>query len=111
MKNKQNIKSFFVHVLFATICFNLNVVQAQVHNGAELYIDNSILHIDSGSFNFGSGTITTRDYIKLRSIIYGDGASWIGASTKRFVDGYVQTRSTTAFVLPVGHSGFMRQFK
>jgi hypothetical protein len=57
MKNKQNIKSFFVHVLFATICFNLNVVQAQVHNGAELYIgDNSILHIDSGSFNFGSGT-------------------------------------------------------
>jgi hypothetical protein len=53
MKNKQNIKSFFVHVLFATICFNLNVVQAQVHN-AELYIgDNSILHIDSGSFNFG----------------------------------------------------------
>jgi hypothetical protein len=38
MKNKQNIKSFFVHVLFATICFNLNVVQAQVHNGAELYI-------------------------------------------------------------------------
>jgi uncharacterized Tic20 family protein len=32
MKNKQNIKSFFVHVLFATICFNLNVVQAQVHN-------------------------------------------------------------------------------
>jgi hypothetical protein len=65
MKNKQNIKSFFVHVLFATICFNLNVVQAQVHNGAELYIgDNSILHIDSGSFNFGSGTTsrTTSNY-------------------------------------------------
>jgi hypothetical protein len=66
-------------------------------------------HIDSGSFNFGSGTNNQQDYIKLRSIIYGDGASWIGASTKRFVDGYVQTRSTTAFVLPVGHSGFMRQ--
>jgi hypothetical protein len=80
------------------------VVQAQVHNG-ELYIgDNSILHIDSGSFNFGSHNNNQQDYIKLRSIIYGDGASWIGASTD--VDGYVQTRSTTAFVLPVGHSGF-----
>jgi hypothetical protein len=45
-------------MFYTTICFNLNVVQAQVHNGAELYIgDNSILH-DSGSFNFGSGTIT-----------------------------------------------------
>jgi hypothetical protein len=76
----------------------------------ELYIgDNSILHIDSGSFNFGSHNNNQQDYIKLRSIIYGDGASWIGASTKRFVDGYVQTRSTTAFVLPVGHSVFMRQ--
>jgi hypothetical protein len=49
-----------------------------------------------------------QDYIKLRSIIYGDGASWIGASTKRFVDGYVQTRSTTAFVLPVDILVFMR---
>jgi hypothetical protein len=47
-------------MFYLQICFNLNVVQAQVHNGAELYIgDNSILHIDSGSFNFGSGTITT----------------------------------------------------
>jgi hypothetical protein len=43
MKNKQNIKSFFVHVLFATICFNLNVVQAQVHNGAELYIGDNMI--------------------------------------------------------------------
>jgi hypothetical protein len=86
------------------------MVQAQVHNGAELYIgDNSILHIDSGSFNFGSHN-NQQDYIKLR-VLSMDGASWIGASTKRFVDGYVQTRSTTAFVLPVGHSGFMRQFK
>jgi hypothetical protein len=63
------------------------VVQAQVHNGAELYIgDNSILHIDSGSFNFGSGQYNQQDYIKLRSIIYGDGASWIGASTDLWMD-------------------------
>jgi hypothetical protein len=87
------------------------VVQAQVHNGAELYIgDNSILHIDSGSLILVHNN-NQQDYIKLRSIIYGDGASWIGASTKRFVDGYVQTRSTTAFVLPVGHSGFYAPFK
>jgi hypothetical protein len=108
MKNKQNIKSFFVHILFATICFNLNVVQAQVHNGADLYIgDNSTLHIDSGSFNFGSGTITTsRTASNYGVLSMSDGASWIGATTMRYVDGYVQTRSTTAFVLPVGHSGF-----
>jgi hypothetical protein len=109
MKNKQNIKSFFVHVLFATICFNLNVVQAQVHNGAELYIGDNSIHIDSGIFGFGHKQ--PAGLHQITGIIYGDGASWIGASTKRFVDGYVQTRSTTAFVLPVGHSGFMRQFK
>jgi hypothetical protein len=38
------------------------------------------------------------------------GGRILDRSSKRFVDGYVQTRSTTAFVLPVGHSGFMRQF-
>jgi hypothetical protein len=107
MKNKQNIKSFFVHILFATICFSLNVGQAQVHNGDNLHIaDNSILHIDSGSFGFGSGTITTsRTASNYGVLSMADGSSWIGATNEQFVDGYVQTHSATSFVLPLGQSG------
>jgi hypothetical protein len=32
------------------------------------------------------GNNNQQDYIKLRSIIYGDGASWIGASTDLWMD-------------------------
>jgi hypothetical protein len=68
------------------------VVQAQVHNGAELYIgDNSILHIDSGSFNFGSGTITTSRTTSNYGYYLWGWRILDRASTKRFVDGYVQT--------------------
>jgi hypothetical protein len=104
---KQKAKSFIPYLLFVSIFFTVNKVHSQIENGGDLYIgDNSALYIDAQSFSFGHGTITTsRTTLDYGVLSMSDGASWIGASTTRFVDGYVQTHSATTFVLPVGQSG------
>jgi hypothetical protein len=104
---KQKAKSFFPSLLSVSIFFTVNMAHSQIENGGDLYIgDNSVLYIDADSFGFGSGTVTTsRTTSNYGVLSMSDGASWSGAGTTRFVDGYVQTHSATTFVLPVGQSG------
>jgi hypothetical protein len=85
----------------------LNTVQAQVRNDSDLYIgDNSLLYVDDQSFDFGAGTTTTsRTKLNYGVLALSNKVSLLGASDTNFVDGYVRTHSTKAFILPVGQSG------
>jgi hypothetical protein len=104
---KQKSRLFCSYILFASIFFNLNTLQAQVNNQNDLYIsDNSLLYVGSDNFNFGLGSTTTsrtkEDYGVLS---FSNGARWSGASDLHFIDGYAQTESNAAFILPIGQSG------
>jgi hypothetical protein len=102
----QNIKSLFFYLLFIGLFFKLSIIQAQVYNDGDIYIgDNSALHVDENTFDFGSGRITTsRSKLHYGVLSMSDGSYWAGASEIHFVDGYVQTHSTAAFILPIGQS-------
>jgi hypothetical protein len=104
---KQNIKSFFLYFLFVILFFKVSSAQAQIQNNGDLYIgDNSIVFINAESFDFGIGTTTTsRTKLDYGVLSLSDDASWLGASDLQFIDGYVQTHSTAAFILPLGQSG------
>jgi len=104
MKINQKIESFLPYFLFVSAIFTGNIVHSQIKNGADLYItDDSVLYVNAETFDFGSGTIiTSRTKLHYGVLSMSDGSSWAGASMSSFVDGYVQTHSTSAFVLPVG---------
>jgi hypothetical protein len=82
------------------------MVQAQVKNDGDLYIgDNSVISIGDESFDFGVGVITTsRTELEYGALSFSDVASWKGADDAHFVDGYAQTYSSSAFILPIGQS-------
>jgi hypothetical protein len=103
----QKIKSSLPYFLFVSFIFLGNMVHSQIKNDGDLHIgDNSALHIDAETFDFGSGTITTsRTNLHYGVLSMSDGSYWAGADETHFVDGYVQTHSNAAFVLPVGQSG------
>ncbi|MGO4817711.1 T9SS type A sorting domain-containing protein [Flavobacterium sp. W22_SRS_FP1] len=107
MTISQKIKSSLPYFLFLSSIFTGNMVHSQIKNNGDLHIgDNSALHINGETFDFGSGTITTsRTNFHYGVLSMSDGSYWAGASETYFVDGYVQTHSTAAFVLPVGQSG------
>lgn len=103
----RKIKSSLPYFLFVSAIFIGNIVHSQIKNNGDLYIgDNSTLHIDAETFDFGSGTLkTSRTNLNYGMLSMSDGSSWAGANKTHFVDGYVQTHSTAAFVLPLGQSG------
>ncbi len=103
----QKIKSSLPYFLFVSAIFLGNMVHSQIKNDGDLHIgDNSALHIDAETFDFGLGTITTsRTKSHYGVLSMSDGSYWAGANETHFVDGYVQTHSNAAFVLPVGQSG------
>jgi len=107
MTMSQKIKSSLPYFLFVSAIFPGNMVHSQIKNGGDLHIgDDSALYVDAETFDFGSGTITTsRTKLHYGVLSMSDGSSWAGANETSFVDGYVQTHSTEAFVLPVGQSG------
>jgi hypothetical protein len=107
MTISQKIQSLLPYILFVSAIFSGNMVHSQMKNGGDLFVgDDSALYIDAETFDFGSGTITTsRTKSHYGVLSMSDGSSWAGASETHFVDGYVQTHSTEAFVLPVGQSG------
>lgn len=106
MKLEQKVRLFCSYILFASVLFTLNTLQAQVDNESDLYIgDNSMLYLESDNFNFGFGSTTTsRTKLDHGVLTFSNGAKWSGANDAHFVDGYAQTESSTAFILPIGQS-------
>ncbi|TLP80294.1 hypothetical protein [Maribacter sp. ACAM166] len=104
---KQKIKSFFPYLLMVTIFCNLNTLQAQVQNHSDIYIgDNSLLSTGAEDFTFGEGSTTTsRTKLDYGVLSFSNGATWSGASDIHFLDGYAQTQSNEAFILPIGQAG------
>lgn len=104
MTMSQKIKSSLPYFLFVSAIFTGNMVHSQIQNDGDLNIgDNSSFHIDAEIFDFGSGTISTsRTNLNYGVLSMSEGSYWAGASDTQFVDGYVQTNSTAAFVLPIG---------
>lgn len=113
MPFKRKLRSLFPHILFLIVSFKLNPLQAQVQNNGELYIsDNGILYVEADTFNFGLGSTTTsRTKLDYGVLSFSNGASWNGANDIHFVDGYVQTHSNNAFILPIGQSGVYAPIK
>jgi hypothetical protein len=108
MIRKQKINKIVLCILCTIIFCKLNRLQAQVQNDQDLYIsDKSVLYIGSESFNFGTGSTTTsRTKLEYGVLSFSTDATWTGASDTHYVDGYVQTLSKKAFILPIGQSGF-----
>ena len=105
LKKKSVLRSacaFVFCVLASTVTF------AQVQANASLFIgDGGTVYVGSGDYAFGSGgaTETTRTAGTYGKLIYNAGATTSGASSTHYLDGYGSTRSTAAFIFPVGQSG------
>jgi len=97
------------HLFLAFVIFGLYSVQAQVKNNGALYInDQGVFYIASGTLEFGSGSTTgtsrtTTTYGKLQ---LASGVTTIGATSGAglFTDGFVNTISSSYFVLPTGQT-------
>jgi len=112
MKSNTIFKSFSPYFLFVILFFKLNTLQAQVQNNNDLYVgDNSLFYVGAENFIFGSGlakktTIkTSRTKLNYGVLSFPIGAWCSGANENAFVDGYAQTLSHEAFILPIGQSG------
>lgn len=108
MTIKQNSKSFFPCFLFVILFFKLNTLQAQVQNNSDLYVgDNSLFYVGAENFIFSSAATikTSRTKLNYGVLSFPIGAWCSGASENAFVDGYAQTLSHEAFILPIGQSG------
>ena len=103
---KSTVKLLFFFLIFS-MCCKFNTLQAQVHNNEDIYVgDNSVMYFGSNSFNFGTGTIvTSRTKLSSGVLSFSDDTIWLGANEMHFIDGYAQTLSKAAFILPIGQSG------
>ena len=112
MKSNTIFKSFFPYFLFVILFFKLNTLQAQIQNNSDLYIgDNSLFYVGVENFIFSSAVAkkttikTSRTKLNYGVLSFPIGAWCSGASENAFVDGYAQTLSHEAFILPIGQSG------
>jgi hypothetical protein len=99
-KNSSNFYIAFILTL-SSICF----LQAQVQNNGTLYIgDNATMYIGSSTFTFGSGstTQTSRTAGTYGKLQLSATASFSGASTSLFTNGFVSTLKAGYFELPTG---------
>ncbi|MDD5150996.1 MAG: hypothetical protein PHC28_11070, partial [Flavobacterium sp.] len=107
---QQNMKSFFFKKgILILISFLGNSLLAQVQNNEILFIgDNTSVYLSSNTYYFGAGlaqTKTTRTALTYGKLTFSPTATWSGASSSHFVDGYASTKGATAFVFPIGQSG------
>ncbi len=104
---EKKTRLFFFYILFSITFLQFNALQAQVANEGVLYIgDKSTFYIGAENFNFSLGSTTlSRTKTDYGVLSFSKQASWIGANDLHFVDGYAQTESNTAFILPIGQSG------
>lgn len=103
---KSTVKLLCFFLTFC-LCCKFNTLQAQVQNNQDIYVgDNSVMYFGSDSFNFGTGTIvTSRTKLSSGVLSFSDHTIWLGANEMHFIDGYAQTLSKSAFILPIGQSG------
>jgi hypothetical protein len=109
-KTKNNRKTSKTKFLVLLIFFSgIITTTAQIQNNGILHAsDGGIVYLESGTFNFGANTTTSTS----KSTPYNatDGKISLGSSatfvtdgnTTQFVDGYAQTRNTTATLLAIG---------
>lgn len=91
------------------LLIHCNLLHAQLHNDGVLHVAaNTVLYINSGTLTFGSSSSTTTSkalpYVSTDGkICIGPNASFStdGTNTK-FINGYTETKNTTATVLPIG---------
>lgn len=99
-KNSSNFYIAFVLTL-SSICF----LEAQVQNNGTLYIgDNATMYIGSSTFTFGSGstTQTSRTAGTYGKLQLSATATFSGASSSLFTNGFVSTLKAGYFELPTG---------
>jgi hypothetical protein len=105
----ERSKSVLKSVLFAALFGFSAVSSAQISNQGNLYIaDQGVLYVGSGEFNLGasSSTVTSKTDFNYGRILMGEGSTTItGATNAVFIDGFVGSRKTTAFVGQIGSSG------
>ena len=86
-----------------------NLLQAQLHNNGILHVaSNTVLYINSGTLSFGSTSSTTTS--KALPYVSTDGKICIGpnagfttdGTNTKFINGYTETKNTTATNLPIG---------
>ncbi|TRX37102.1 T9SS sorting signal type C domain-containing protein [Flavobacterium restrictum] len=94
-------------ITIALLLFCIQNTIAQFQNNAILSIgDTDYVYISSFNYSFGASgqTKTTRTASTYGKLVFGAAATWSGASNSHFVDGYVTTKGTAVFVLPIGQS-------
>lgn len=104
---QKNKNSLALLLIFFFLGFNL--LQAQIQNNGILYLnDGGLLYVESGNFNFGTGssTKTSRTSSNFGKLIFAASATSSGAASggTLFIDGYASTNSITYFVLPIGQT-------
>ena len=104
---QKKINGLFL--LFIFFCLGSITLQAQVQNNGMLYIaDNTSFYVESGNYEFGTGsnTETSRTSSTLGKLQLGATATTSGAATGSglFVNGYASTFSSSYFLLPTGHT-------
>lgn len=107
MIHSKKLRVLPTTIISLILFFKLNTIQAQIQNDSDLYIsDHGLLYVGSDNFSFGLGSTTTsRAKVDYGVLSFSSGARWSGASDLHFIDGYAQTHSNTAFILPVGQAG------
>jgi len=102
------MKNVFFMVAFIVA---ISSIQAQVQNDGVLHVaDNGFIFIESGVVTFGTSSATTTS--KTAPYAVTDGKIILGAaatfstdgSNTKFVNGYAETRNTTATLLAIGAS-------
>jgi hypothetical protein len=98
------IQLWFV-VTILMLLTTINILNAQVKNNGIITIgDKGIFHIESGTFNFGLGNITTsRSHLDHGTLSFSREALWEKATSINHVDGYVA--SSFDFMYPTGQAG------
>ena len=111
---KINI-SVFVALLFV-LCFCESNAQTNVSSWGNTYIQSNSavsIHSDLTFNNDNSGVnpgviMTNRSSQNPGVVVFGEDASWNGASDYQYIDGFVKTLSNEPFLFPVGDLGFFK---
>ena len=105
----MKLKIRFLRPLFIFVLGLLlhTVTWAQIKNYGNLYIhDQTVFYVASDVYDFAATAVTqTSRGTMYGKLAFGAAATASAASNTHYVDGYVSTFATTAFIAPVGAGG------